>query len=70
MKKTIDYAYPTSTSAKKFGFYNTGCYVVQLWDGIKPPKALAGFGTKHDAVKFAETLPNEYHPIYLKYAND
>lgn len=69
MKKTVEYSYPSSTNAKKFGFYNEGCYSVELMDGIKPPKAIAAFKTKAEAINHAEALPNEWHPIYLKYKN-
>lgn len=71
LKKQVEYSYPTSTNAKKFGFYNDGCYTVELYDSlyISTPKALTAFKTKEEAVAFAETLPNEWHPLYLKYAN-
>lgn len=69
MKKSIEYSYPTSTNAKKFGFYNDGCYTVELHDAVRQstPKAIKGFKTKAEAAIFAETLPNEWSALYLKY---
>ena len=65
--KTVSYSYPTSPNAKKYGFYKTGCYTVETITDEKPPKSLAAFATKKEAVAFAETLKYRFHWLYLKY---
>jgi hypothetical protein len=64
--KMVDYAQPSSPSAKKFGFNTTGCHVVQLMNNSKPPKDIKGFATLEEAVDHADTLENEYHPLFYK----
>ena len=72
--KRIEYSYPTSANAERFGYRN-GCYCVELQDGIKPPKAIAGFATIEAAEVFAASLHEQWnsltkrapgvHPRYL-----
>lgn len=52
----VGYSYPSSSNAKRFGFYETGCYTVSILEGIKPPRAIAGFATKEEAESHGETL--------------
>lgn len=69
--KLIEYAYPTSTTAKKAGYYNTGCWFVSLYEtmtSIKRVKILQFFPNKKDAEQFAASLPNEYNFMH-KYHN-
>lgn len=61
--KRVDYAYPTSSYATKFGFYNTGCYVVEVCVGIRPGKAVAAFATLTEARAHADTLPHEWNAL-------
>jgi hypothetical protein len=69
--KTVEYSYPSSSNAAKFGFSNSGCYTVETigehYGSHSIPKPVAAFATKDEAVKYAETLPYEWHPLYLKY---
>lgn len=67
MKKTIEYSYPSSTNAVKNGYGSTGCYCVELVDEKHKSKVVAAYPTKIEAIAHAETLPNEWHPLYLKY---
>jgi hypothetical protein len=69
MTKMVDYSYPTSPNAQKFGFNQSGCYTVTIIFGIRTPKSLAGFATKEEAIKYAETLPHEWNWMHLKYNN-
>ena len=55
--KRVDYSYPTSTNATRFGFGKTGCYTVETVKHPQPPKAVAGFSTLDEARAHAETLP-------------
>lgn len=68
MKKTVEYSYPSSTNAKRFGYDKTGCYTVStINENYTKQKQLAAFATKAQAVTEAEKLPYEWHWMYLKY---
>ncbi len=58
--KEVGYSYPSSSNATRFGFARTGCHTVSLWDKINPPKAVAAFATREQAVNHADTLPNDW----------
>jgi len=58
--KSVDYAYPTSTTASKFGFGRTGCYAVYERKGNQPPKAIAAFATLDEAKEHAALLPHPW----------
>lgn len=49
----VDWSYPTSDNASKFGFYRTGCWTVSKRCNPKPPQALAGFASREDALQYA-----------------
>lgn len=57
MTKEIDYAYPTSDSARAFKMQATGCWIVSTCTPGYFPKKLAGFKTEAEAVTYAKTLP-------------
>lgn len=59
--KTIEWAYPSSDFAKKFGFCNEGCWVVEIRQGLNPPKGISGHGSKLNAFLAAEKLPNPWN---------
>ncbi len=59
--KLVDYSYPTSTNATKYGFGKTGCYTVSVAKGSAPGKAVKAFADKASALAFAETLPMPFH---------
>jgi len=64
----VEYAYPTSTTAKKFGHERTGCYTVVLcpdtsWNGWEN---VAGFAKREDAEDYADELGLPQHPIKNK----
>lgn len=68
--KTVEYSYPSSTNATRFGFGDKGCYTVEeikQTDKGSKTVAIAAYLTKPEAVKHAETLPHQWHPLYLKY---
>jgi hypothetical protein len=55
--KSIEWAYPTSDYANRFGFPTSGCWVVETQFhpvDDKPPAGLAGFNQKADAIRWAE----------------
>ena len=66
--KMISFAYPTSITATKAGKKN-GCYFVQLltegWD-VEGRQPHLYFDTKPEAIAYADSLPQPYHPGYLR----
>ncbi len=63
--KRIEFAYPTSDSAKKFGAYSTGCYVIYTATRKGLPKAFRAFLTEQDAINSANTMPHSWCQLYL-----
>lgn len=66
-RKLVEWAYPTSDNARKFGFAKTGCWTVETQIGIEPPKALAGYVDRQSALKHAVSLQAEWHPAWLRF---
>jgi hypothetical protein len=58
-QKSINWSYPSSTNANKFGF-KAGCWTVSVGEQSTPPIAIAGFATAEQAVQFALTLPEPW----------
>lgn len=67
--KTIEYAYPTSTSACKGGFGKTGCYVYyEVTEALSlKRKNVKYFATKHEAETHAEKQAIPFTWLYLQY---
>ena len=63
--KSVEFSYPTSSNAKKMGFNKTGCWTVETRESGKAGKAIKGFLTREEAISHAETMKNEWCPIYL-----
>lgn len=66
--KTVDFAYPTSTVAGRFGYSDTGCYVV----GVKASdeakqRYKAAFATKKKAIEYGNTLAIPWHPLWVRH---
>ena len=56
-RKSVEFAYPTSVSACRFGMKGSGCYVVELqWDD-GPPVALSGHYLRENALTEARKMP-------------
>ncbi len=66
--KLVDYSYPTSPNAKKFGFVKIGCYTVSIATGNAVAKEQKAFATKAEAMTFAETLPMPFHRFQIRNA--
>jgi hypothetical protein len=64
--KLIDYAYPSSTTATKAGYADTGCWFVALYENgkLKRKRFLSYFLDKAAATVYAETLPYPYHWLH------
>jgi hypothetical protein len=59
--KTVEWSYPTSPNADKFGRSKTGCWTVELHrapDGL--PRALKGFDSRAEALEYARSLPCDW----------
>ena len=65
----IEYAYPTSTTANKFGYGKTGCYTVELCPdtSFQNWKTDRAFATKEEARAYAELLDLPAHPLALRF---
>ena len=70
--KSICWSYPTSINAKRYGFYNTGCWTVELIDsrGYNLPKSVKGFAKLNDAKEYADTLQENYVPSFNRFYNE
>lgn len=65
--KSVEWAYPTSDNARRFGFVKSGCWTVETSAAGKPPKALAGYAQKADALAHAKTIELNWHPAWLRF---
>jgi hypothetical protein len=65
--KWVDYAYPTSPNADRFGFEN-GCYcvVVANIEGGKP-KTISAYATKSEALAVAKAMPQSWSAFWLRF---
>jgi len=63
--KLVQFSYPSSDNASRFGFAKLGCYTVETWELPDAPVAIAGYYNKADAMAHAETLPEPWNPMFL-----
>ena len=54
--KSVEYAYPTSPHAEKWGFGKSGCYTVQQGEQTLPKVVIAAYTEQADAIAHAERL--------------
>ena len=70
--KLIEYAYPTSTTATKAGYGETGCWFIRLYPTVSAclttEKPIYFTADKQAAIDHAESLPNPYNWMH-KYFN-
>lgn len=59
VKKAIKYAYPTSVTAKKLGYNNDGCWVVELLIGQRV-LTCRPFTSAKAALQYADLIDNPY----------
>lgn len=65
--KAIEYGYPTSDTAKKFGRYDEGVFLVSLYNGMSKTWTIKRAFDNFDAAKaYADTLELPYHKYSLK----
>lgn len=68
--KTVEYAYPTSPNATRFGFGRKGCYVVErhAWPVEPVPfTPIAAYEKREQAVEHARRIALEWSPMHLRY---
>jgi hypothetical protein len=61
--KRIEWAYPSSENACKFGFSKTGCWVVEIerpLPSMRPPNAVAGFESHAEAKSHGDSMPEPW----------
>ena len=58
--KSVEWSYPTSPNAERFGHKKTGCWTVHVGR-----KTVAAFTSEGAAVVYARTLPNQWCPMYI-----
>lgn len=68
--KTVEWSYPTSENAKRFGFKG-GCWTVSLNERSEEGttitvRALKGFLTRYNALDYARTLPEPWSIHFSK----
>lgn len=64
--KLVEWSYPSSDNAKRFGFAKTGCYTLHTANGELVPfdghKTVSGHATLAEAKKAGEAFPYPWHP--------
>lgn len=66
--KAINWSYPSSGNARRFGFHDAGCWTVSVGEFGQPLKGVAGFAEKPEAIAHAKALPFEWDTILGKKA--
>ena len=66
-QKAVDYCYPSSPDAVKYGHGNDGCYVVALVDSNYNATVTSVHTSKESAFLKAARLPQAWHPIWAKW---
>lgn len=71
-RKYVVYAYPTSTTATKYGRDKQGCWVVNVYEDYATglPVNVAAFATKDEAFAYAVTLSIPWWALPRKYDED
>jgi len=65
--KSVDWSYPSSENASRFGFAKTGCWTVKTRAAGSIGGAVAGFATANEALAFARGLGIAWCPMFTKY---
>jgi hypothetical protein len=64
--KLVEWSYPTSPNAIRFGFAKTGCYTLHTANVEFVPfdghKTVSGHGTLEEAKQAGEAFPYQWHP--------
>lgn len=69
--KSVEYSYPTSDNAIRFGFEQEGCWTVQRVSRdngqLRSTEAIAGFATLTEALEHARAWPLPWCSLCLAY---
>lgn len=64
MYKSLEYAYPSSPTAIKKGYANTGCWFIRFYpspDFVKPYREIGHSNDKEAVVRHYDSLPQQSH---------
>ena len=65
--KAVEWSYPTSPNAERFGF-PSGCWTVEIIDGATLlPRAVAGFADRVSAIRNATKIGVPWYPLWLRF---
>lgn len=65
--KCVNFAYPTSRHAHKYGRADTGCWTIEVYDNVTGDKAVSGpYASRAEAEREAEALPEPWWDAYLR----
>lgn len=70
MKKTtkeISWAYYSSPAANRFGFRDSGCWVVKTTTGHDKPIYISGHIDPKEAFLHASMMDEEWNPMFLRH---
>lgn len=54
--KSVEWAFPSSDTAKRFGKARTGCWIVQVGNAGEPLEAITGHSEREAALRHAHAL--------------
>jgi hypothetical protein len=66
--KSVDWSYPTSPNAHRFGFKD-GCYTISTTEGCQLPVAVSGHATKEQAMEASKAIPLPWSKSFQRFNN-
>ena len=66
--KQINYAYPTSDIAQRYGFPNSGCWVIEIGKGSFSPwpkEIVSVWATEREAIEWAHRIDLPWSQCWL-----
>ena len=66
--KQVNYAYPTSDIAKRYGYYSTGCWVIEVGPGSYTPwpkEIVSVWSTEREAITWANRIDLPWGQCWL-----
>lgn len=62
--KSVEWAYPSSDTAKRFGKTRTGCWTVQVGNAGEPMEAITAHAERDSALRHAHALACEWDSMF------
>ncbi len=68
-RKSVEWSYPTSPNAVRFGFAKVGCWTLELVDsaGNETPMPVSGHATKDQALEASRDWPQAWADFFLRF---